>query len=103
MAASRDRDPGGATRTIAGRALLAGALATALGLTGCSGSSPGTTSNEKVGGTLTVLTVVAPQTLDPAKTNQNNAWVEQLAYEPLIVRRSDGTLTPGLATSWSYE
>jgi peptide/nickel transport system substrate-binding protein len=46
--------------------------------------------------------VTAPQTLDPAKTVQNNAFLEELAYEPLIVRQSNGGLAPGLATSWSY-
>jgi len=40
----------------------------------------------------------APQTLDPGKTAQNYEWLEQLAYEPLIVRHSDGSLAPGLAT-----
>ena len=44
----------------------------------------------------------APQTLDPGKTAQNYEWLEQLAYEPLIVRYSDGSLAPGLATSWAY-
>jgi peptide/nickel transport system substrate-binding protein len=58
---------------------------------------------DKVGDRLTVVTMIKPQTLDPAKAGQNNAWVEQLAYEPLIVRRSDGKLAPGLAASWKYE
>ena len=80
---------------------LGGLLAVALTLAACSGAPAA--SGGRSGGTLTVVTVSAPQTLDPAKTVQNNAWVEQLAYEPLIVRRSDGTLAPGLATSWSYQ
>jgi len=79
-----------------GTALLGVALAAA----GCTG---GTAASGKSGGTLTVVTVSAPQTLDPAKSVQNNAWVEQLAYEPLIIRRSDGSLAPGLATSWEYQ
>lgn len=56
----------------------------------------------KVGAQLTVATSSSPQTLDPAKTVQNNSYFEAAAYEPLIVRRSDGTLQPGLATSWRY-
>jgi ABC-type transport system substrate-binding protein len=82
------------------RATVAVVLAAALMLAGC--TRPGTADGE-AGGTLTVVAVIAPQTLDPAKTAQNNAWLEQLAYEPLIVRRSDGTLAPGLAESWHYE
>jgi peptide/nickel transport system substrate-binding protein len=56
----------------------------------------------KVGGTLTVAYSSVPQTLDPAKTIQNNSLYQALAYEPLIVRRSDGSLAPGLAVSWRY-
>lgn len=43
-----------------------------------------------------------PQTLNPAKAAQNDAWFTELAYEPLIVRRSNGSLVPGLAKSWKY-
>src|SRR5258708_11746718 len=54
-------------------------------------------------GVLSVgFSVQGPATLDPAKAPQNYAWFEELAYEPLIVQRSDGSLAPGLATSWSY-
>ncbi|HYU84802.1 MAG TPA: ABC transporter substrate-binding protein, partial [Kribbellaceae bacterium] len=56
----------------------------------------------KVGDTLTVAYSSVPQTLDPAKTIQNNSLYQALAYQPLIVRRSDGSLQPGLATSWRY-
>lgn len=56
----------------------------------------------RAGGTLTIATSSSPQTLDPAKTVQNNAYFEAPAYEPLIVRRSDGALQPGLAVSWHY-
>ncbi|MGI5241849.1 ABC transporter substrate-binding protein [Dactylosporangium sp. CA-139066] len=86
-------------RTI-GRGLLTLSLIAALSVSGC-GSAPAT--NSAVGDTLTVVTASPPQTLDPAKTPQNNSWLENLAYEPLIVRKSDGTLTPGLAESWSYQ
>jgi peptide/nickel transport system substrate-binding protein len=56
----------------------------------------------KVGETLIVAYSSVPQTLDPAKTVQNNSLYQALAYQPLIVRHSSGTLQPGLATSWRY-
>ena len=87
--------------------LLGVGLAALVAVSGCSpsgsSSTPSSGGGSAKGGTLTVATVITPQTLDPAKTVQNNAWLEQLAYEPLIVRKSDGTLLPGLASSWSYE
>ncbi|HWB36771.1 MAG TPA: ABC transporter substrate-binding protein, partial [Rugosimonospora sp.] len=57
----------------------------------------------KVGDVLTVATFDVPQTLDPAKAMQNDSFFTELAYQPLIVRRSDGSLQPGLATSWAYD
>ena len=74
------------------RLALTSVMVAALVLAGC--SRPGTGDGE-AGKTLTVVAVIAPQTLDPAKTAQNNAWLEQLAYEPLIVRRSDGEAVRG--------
>jgi peptide/nickel transport system substrate-binding protein len=74
----------------------------------CQGSTGAATTGDQpkasgtVGELLTIGQFAAPQTLDPAKTVQNYAWFEQLAYEPLIIRRSDGSLQPGLATSWRY-
>lgn len=82
-------------------------VAAALVVSACGGGKPAAAGDQpaasgKVGDTLTVVSVIPPQTLDPAKTVQNNAWLTELAYQPLIVRRSDGTLAPGLAESWSY-
>jgi peptide/nickel transport system substrate-binding protein len=85
-------------------AALAAAISLALAACGgqATGSAPAAGSG-KPGGVLTVgFSVQAPATLDPAKAPQNYAWFEELAYEPLIVQRSDGSLAPGLATSWSY-
>jgi peptide/nickel transport system substrate-binding protein len=83
---------------------VAAMLATAL--TACTGGSSDLGSQPKpsgkVGGTLTIAYSSVPQTLDPAKTVQNNSLYQALAYQPLIVRRSDGSLQPGLATSWRY-
>jgi peptide/nickel transport system substrate-binding protein len=89
------------------RRAWAASMAAAAGLTlaACGGQATG--SSPSAGGSAgSVLTVgfgiQAPETLNPALAPQNYAWFEELAYEPLIVRRSDGTLAPGLATSWSY-
>jgi peptide/nickel transport system substrate-binding protein len=88
--------------------LVAALAAMSLGLAACSGGtssgdSPGQRKpSNKVGDTLTMVSVTSPQTLDPAKAVQTDSYFEELAYAPLIVRRSDGSLTPGLATSWSY-
>lgn len=43
-----------------------------------------------------------PGTLDPATINQAAQWYVDLAYSPLIQTSSDGTLRPGLATTWGY-
>lgn len=81
--------------------------ALALAATACGGG--GTKAGEQpaasgqVGDKLTVVTVIEPLTLDPAKAPQNDAWLAELAYQPLIVRKSDGTLLPGLAESWEYQ
>lgn len=103
--------PRGGKRRGAGRrsfVLAGGAMTTAalMAVAACGGHATGSAQTEAAGSSGDVLTVgfalQAPQTLDPGKTAQNYEWLEQLAYEPLIVRRSDGRLTPGLATSWSY-
>jgi peptide/nickel transport system substrate-binding protein len=75
-------------------------------LTACTSKASDTSRDPKptgkVGDTLTVAYASVPQTLDPAKTVQNNSLYQALAYQPLIVRHSDGSLQPGLATSWRY-
>jgi peptide/nickel transport system substrate-binding protein len=65
-----------------------------------SGSQPQAAGT--VGGTLTVAYSAVPLTLDPAKAVQNDSLYDALAYEPLIVRMDNGSLAPGLATSWRY-
>jgi ABC-type transport system substrate-binding protein len=98
------RLPGAAPRHRIVHIAVAAVLATALAA--CA-STPRDRSEQakpsgKVGETLTVAYSSVPQTLDPAKTVQNNSLYQALAYQPLIVRRSDGSLQPGLATSWRY-
>lgn len=98
------RRSGSPPRPLTGIAVAAGMIAAAL--TACDSSTGDPTGQAKasgrVGGTLTVAYASVPQTLDPAKTVQNNSLYQALAYQPLIVRRSDGSLQPGLATSWRY-
>lgn len=104
------KDSHGGRRTAASRARSLTAYA-AVGLiavtsVACQSRAGDTTgqpkASGKVGAQLTVATSASPQTLDPAKTVQNDSYFEAAAYEPLIVRRSDGALRPGLATSWRY-
>ena len=107
MAAPGSHDNRGAgRRTVVRVAAVALATATSVTLAACGGQVAGTTnttSSGKAGDVLTVgFSIQGPETLDPAKAPQNYAWFEELAYEPLIVQRSDGSLAPGLATSWSY-
>ncbi|MES2169736.1 MAG: ABC transporter substrate-binding protein [Actinomycetota bacterium] len=69
------------------------------GMAACSSGGSVAQSNS-----ITVAVSSAPLSLDPAK-NSNTAdsqLVMDLAYEPLINLASDGSLTPGLATSWKY-
>ena len=115
-AADQDGSDGSRSWRARNRGLVGVAAAAALTLAACSSSAKTPTPSPtggtgtggassaagKVGGTLTVVTDDSPQTLDPAKAVQNDAWFTELAYEPLIVRNADGTLAPGLATSWNY-
>lgn len=103
------RQRGAGRRFRASAASAAGAAlaaAASLALAACGGQATGSAQaagDHSPGNVLTVgFGLQAPPTLDPGKAAQNYAWLEQLAYEPLIVRRPDGSLTPGLATSWSY-
>jgi peptide/nickel transport system substrate-binding protein len=93
-------------RKPAGLAAAAAAAAAALTLSACSGPAGAQDTAAHAANTGDVLNVgfgiQGPPTLDPAKAAQNYAWFDELAYEPLIVQRSNGSLGPGLATSWSY-
>lgn len=53
--------------------------------------------------TLTVAMSDPPVSMDPAHDdNGNGIYTAELAYEPLIWENSNGSLSPGLATSWHY-
>lgn len=101
------RHPRSATRGRPSRliAMAAITVVASLALAACGGQaiSSQTASTGKTGDVLTVgFGIQAPETLNPALAPQNYAWFEELAYEPLIVQLSSGSLAPGLATSWSY-
>ncbi|MFD0661144.1 ABC transporter substrate-binding protein [Thermocatellispora tengchongensis] len=57
---------------------------------------------ESSGDTLTIGLVQQPLSLDPAKTNTGASQLIALAYDTLIVKNPDGSLSPGIATDWSY-
>lgn len=84
------------------RRSVATAIALVLLAAGCSDpSTSNTASGEK--STLNIGTSFPPTpNLDPGNANGANLWYLELAYEPLIKMASDGTLKPGLATSWNY-
>ena len=60
--------------------------------------------SDATGGTLTFISANAPFAggLDPAAGNSTQGAFTQLAYDPLIVQKSDGSFAPGLALSWKY-
>lgn len=80
----------------------AGLLAVALA--GCAG--PNATSDSdgaEATGLLTLSSLSAPSSLDPAASGNGSDGVYQmLAYEPLINVGPTGDLEPGLATEWAY-
>ncbi|MCE3555909.1 ABC transporter substrate-binding protein [Pseudonocardia sp. RS11V-5] len=92
----------GRPRVTSWRAAVAAAVAAAsLVLAGC-GSGGG--SAAATDGELTVAVPSAVSSLNPIKigTGIPDQFFVQPAYDSLIVRSSDGTLVPGLATEWAY-
>jgi ABC-type transport system substrate-binding protein len=92
-----------------------GAAAALTLLTACAGgggavggttASTGTGTSASAGaasGTLTVAVTGPPVSMDPSHAdNGNGLYPIELAYEPLIWESDNGSLTPGLATSWKY-
>jgi peptide/nickel transport system substrate-binding protein len=85
-----------------------GALSLAV-LTGCAGGG----GNASAGGastgaspasqTLTIAVSGPPVSMDPSHAdNGNGLYPIELTYEPLIWENDNGSLSPGLATSWRY-
>ncbi|MGP3534143.1 ABC transporter substrate-binding protein [Microbacterium sp. RD1] len=71
----------------------------AAALTSCAGIDQ---PAEEDSNELNVALQTSPASLDPAVLDQALQWYADLAYSPLIIRGSDGTLRPGLATEWGY-
>jgi peptide/nickel transport system substrate-binding protein len=68
------------------------------------GGGTGTgTSASAANQTLTVAVSGPPVSMDPSHAdNGNGLYPMELAYEPLIWENGNGSLSPGLATSWRY-
>jgi peptide/nickel transport system substrate-binding protein len=82
-------------------------------LTGCAGgggnataggASTGTsTGASPASQTLTIAVSGPPVSMDPSHAdNGNGLYPMELTYEPLIWENDNGSLSPGLATSWRY-
>lgn len=78
-------------------------------LSACAGgggnASPGGASTTGSAGnqTLTVAISGPPVSMDPSHAdNGNGLYPMELTYEPLIWENDNGSLSPGLATSWRY-
>lgn len=82
--------------------VVAGALSVALtlSLAACAGSNA--TSSATTLSTLTIADTSFPASMDPGSGQNANNQYYDLAYDPLIVRKVDGSYAPGLATSWQY-
>ncbi|MEV0381702.1 ABC transporter substrate-binding protein [Nonomuraea sp. NPDC050643] len=80
------------------------AVALAAGVTmsvgGCAGTEPQSAGGAATS-TLTLGSIIAPQTFDPAGVGDANfVPYAQAAYDSLILRKPDGTYAPMLATDW---
>lgn len=94
---------------------LAISLAAALTLSACGGGDSGSESTTPAGtstgdatgaargGTLTLGILQEPPSWDPAQTHVGHRLQPlQAAYDSLLLREPDGTLSPMLATEWGY-
>ncbi|MDQ0675190.1 peptide/nickel transport system substrate-binding protein [Pseudarthrobacter siccitolerans] len=90
------------SRILASAALAVGL---AVGATACSGGEPAPAGNGGAAGaptkTLTLGSIVGPQTFDPAGVGEANfVPYAQAPYDSLILRQPDGSYAPMLATDW---
>lgn len=83
--------------------VLAGIVAASLAATALSGCSGGTASSS-ASKTLTLAASSSPTSFDPSKNANGGvqSFFQQLTFESLIQKGSDGSYLPGLATSWGY-
>jgi len=67
------------------------------------GATSSSSSTSAADQTLTIAVTGPPVSMDPSHAdNGNGLYPMELAYEPLIWENDDGSLSPGLATSWHY-
>jgi ABC-type transport system substrate-binding protein len=89
-------------RSQRGVAVVAAGLAVAMAAA-CTTDSGKTTTGRTASTTLNIGFLTAPASPgDPNKGAGNDSIYFDLAYEPLIYRAGNGSLQPGLATSWGY-
>jgi len=68
-----------------------------------SSSATSSSSSSAANQTLTVAVTGPPVSMDPSHAdNGNGLYPMELTYEPLIWENDNGSLSPGLATSWKY-
>lgn len=75
-------------------------------LSGCAGggTTPAGDKSSTRGGTLTIGAVVDIPSWDPSQAHVGHLLQPyQAAYDTLILREPDGTLSPMLATEWEYD
>lgn len=83
-------------------ALFAAALSGATALTGCGGSSSGGSSATK--DTLRIAVLSPVTTFDPTKIDCGSGrFFCQTAYDALLHPAADGSMEPGMATSFTYD
>jgi peptide/nickel transport system substrate-binding protein len=81
-------------------ATLTTVVALSIGMTACGGNSQGAGSASK---TLTLAAALDNNSFDPTQLNIGNQmqfWSP--VFDTLLVRDKDNKITPGLATSWTY-
>lgn len=72
-----------------------------LSLAACAGGNA-TTAGAAESTTLTIADTGFPTSMDPGGGQNAYNQYYDLAYDPLIVYKVDGSYAPGLATSWEY-
>ena len=89
-------------------ALGVASVSTALALSACAPSAPGTSSGDSssqgsAGRTLTIATTTDVVNLNPLLGNsRTDSWVTDLMYPRLLSINADGSKTPYLAKKWGY-
>lgn len=85
-------------------AALVVALAAVLPVAGCSGSasSSGRAEAGTTGDKVTFGAPLSPPSLNPALGDPSYGSFYQWSYDPLVVKRPDGSYGPGVAVKWGY-